>query len=77
VACGCDVQVAWPGVFGGSSALDEQVRSRGVGATDPTVKTTVPQAQPVCLALREDLPRRLSGFIQDVEQLIHVQEIST
>ena len=56
--CGGDVEVAGPGIFRAGAPLEEQVGPSGVGTADPTVKTTVPQTQPVRLALRNDLPRR-------------------
>src|ERR671914_505486 len=55
---GGDVEVARPGIFRSGAPLEEQVGPSGVGTADPTVKTTVPQTQPVRLALRNDLPRR-------------------
>ena len=74
---GGDVQVAGPGIFRGRATLHEQVRPLGVGAADPTVKTTVPQPQPVRLALGNDLPRLTPRLIQNVEQLIHTDKGST
>ncbi len=55
---GGDVEVARPGIFRSGATLEEQVGPSGVGTADPTVKTTVPQTQPVRLALRNDLPCR-------------------
>jgi len=51
VSCGGNVEVVWPGIFSGGAPLEEQVGPSGVGTADPTVKTTVPQTQPVRLAL--------------------------
>ena len=77
VSCGGDVEVAGPGVFGGCAALEEQVRAFGIRAADPTVKTTVPQPQPVRLALKDNLPRRPSSLVQDIYQLVHANKGST
>src|ERR687897_131172 len=73
---GGDVQVAGPGIFRGRATLHEQVRPLGVGAADPTVNTTVPQPQPVRLALGNGLPRLTPRLIQNVEQLIHTKRIA-
>jgi len=56
---GGNVQVVRPGVFRGGAPLQEQIGPLGIGTVDPTVKTTVPQAQPMRLAFRNDLTRRL------------------
>jgi len=55
---GGDVEVARPGIFCSGAPLEEQVGPSGVGTADPTVKTTVPQTQPVRLALGNDRPCR-------------------
>src|SRR5215208_4326200 len=56
--CG-NVQVVRPGIFRSGAPLEEQIGPFEIGTVDPTVKTTVPQAQPMRLAFRNDLARRL------------------
>ena len=76
VPCCGNVEVVRPGVFRGGAPLEEQVGSSWVGTADPTVKTTVPQPQPVRLAFRNDLPRQPPRLIQDIQQLVHTNKSS-